>query len=427
MGEQFSRELSAPLGAGPAGGKKAVQCKWNAWPSPSCRASAGHPFAWLSMTAEDSPEDGSIDTPAAAREGGPEAIADDGPGSCQSARGQLPVAAVIGTGFLGARIVAELLLLGSRVSVYERNLADRGSQEGQAAINSLVTEVVQMCNRQGLLELAGMTRPPESGGPWAPYEGEEPREARWCASIAEAVRGADIVIEAVPDTTGIKTGVLSEALRAAPPGVLLATSTLSLPLVRLQKAVADAALPAGRGGAKNLPCVVGLRFLAPVVFVPFVEVTLTAAQKNGEEEEKLLSVLGRWGKNAFNCDVQGAVEGRGGNDFFEGIQRSAQRLRLESGVAARRQAGEARLRRAHHEGPQAVAALSASDLFDFEGETCCVCLEAKPTAKSLLCGHCVLCSQCAALIETGTRRCPICRARFMQAISDSGANHRLSF
>jgi len=334
-------------------------------------------------------------------------------GADQAAGGSEVVAAVIGAGYLGARIVAELLLLGTRVSVYERGLAARGPHEAQEALDATVAGVLMDCHRQGLLDLAGMKPPPRGGhGPWVPLEGQRPRTARWCPSVQEAVHGAHVVVEAVPDDLGIKRTVFSEALAGAPPGVLLATSTLSLPLAKLQAAVQ-------RPGEKP-PRVVGLRFLAPVVFVPFVEVTLTAAQERGEDGEALLGLLGRWGKNAFVCDVQGAVDSRG-NDFFEGIQRSAARLRLDPATARRRQAGEARLRRAHRMGAEEVARLSPAELFDFRGgaERCCVCLEADPCVTSLLCGHCVLCAACADLIASGTRRCPICRVRFAHAIKSA--------
>ena len=47
-------------------------------------------------------------------------------------------------------------------------------------------------------------------------------------------------------------------------------------------------------------------FLAPVVFIPFVEVTLTAEQEQGVDKADLVAMLQRWGKagpwnSYFNC------------------------------------------------------------------------------------------------------------------------------
>lgn len=330
--------------------------------------------------------------------------------------GEMPSAAVIGAGYLGARIVAELLLLGSNVAVYDRGLADRGAKNGQVELDRVVTAVLHECQAQGLLQEAGM-RPHAGKCPYSPYDGESPRRAQLCTTVKAAVASANIVIEAVPDNLDIKRDVFAEAVSAAPNGVLLATSTLSLSLAKIQEAIANPGSPA--------PRVVGLRFLAPVVFVPFVEITLTAAQVNGdlhEDREALLGVLHRWGKIAFVCDVQGAAEGSSTSceleDGLESLRRSAARLRLDATTAQRRQTAEARLRRAHRDGPLAVAALTSNDLYDFGGEDrCCICLDNEPSVTSLLCGHCVLCTSCAEVVELIQRRCPVCRVRFARAIS----------
>jgi len=248
---------------------------------------------------------------------------------------------------------------------------------------------------------------------YRPYEGHEPLQARLCSSISEAVRNSEIVIEAVPDRLEIKRDVFAEALQSAREGVLLATSTLSLSLVAIQKAITRRGSP--------LPRVVGLRFLAPVVFIPFVEITLTEAQDTGKQsahKEALLDVLNRWGKSPFACDVQGAADGStvdDATDDFACTRRSAARLRLDGEVAARRQLAEARFRRKQRDGE--IEAICASDLFDFDGEDqCCACLDAEPSVTSLLCGHRVLCDACAESVEQISRCCPLCRERFVRKV-----------
>jgi hypothetical protein len=42
--------------------------------------------------------------------------------------------------------------------------------------------------------------------------------------------------------------------------------------------------------------VIGLRFLWPVVFVPFLEITLTASQSAGPTRRQVLDLLGYWHK-----------------------------------------------------------------------------------------------------------------------------------
>jgi hypothetical protein len=325
-------------------------------------------------------------------------------------------AAVIGAGYLGSRIIAELLLLGVEVDVFERGLVEKGPLHGQRELDVMVFQNIAETYRDGLLELNGMNPPSVSAGDcyWEPFEGEPRRAPRWSASIKEAVRGKAIVIECVPDSLSIKTAVFVEAAAAAPPGVLLATSTLNIPLGTIQDAV-DAKV----SKQARLPRVVGLRFLTPVVYVPFVEVTLTEAQANGQDREDLMALLARWGKGSFLCDVQGAASNSHEDEVCWSL--GMKRLRLESRLAKTRQQGEARLRNAHRRGPEAVKALRPADLYSFEDgeDMCCICLEKEPTVTSLFCGHRAMCDECTKIIESGQRRCPLCRVRFVKSSANA--------
>ena len=62
--------------------------------------------------------------------------------------------------------------------------------------------------------------------------------------------------------------------------------------------------------------------------------------------------------------------------------------------------------------PQAVTRTSSADLF--REPKCCICLDAKPTVPSMLCGHVALCEDCAGVVESGTKQCPMCRERFVR-------------
>jgi len=329
-----------------------------------------------------------------------------------------PIVAVIGTGFLGQRIVTEMLLLGARVKVFDTNLAAAGLTHGQELLDRMVCTVLRQCAAAGLLELAGLCPPPLAGsaGAWQAREGEEPRQAQLCISIAEAATGAEVVIEAVPDSLEVKCEVFSEAMAVAP-AALLATSTLTLPLMRLSLALAkDRRDPA--------PRVVGLRFLDPVCFMPIVEITLSSAQMGGPDRRDLVSLLHRLRKSAFQCTVQGCT-GEGSSDGYDvgtdeeiknAMRRSLRRLRILPASALHRQKREAKLRRVQQGGFRSARKLTTAQLFGCDEEKCCICMAASAAVTNVLCGHCVMCNGCAHLALQLHPICPICRCPFEPAL-----------
>jgi len=309
--------------------------------------------------------------------------------------GQLPRVAIVGAGLLGAHIATELMLLGSAVTVFSKDL-------DQQHLDSVVLRILLSCedHAENLLQLAGMRSPTEL--PWNPYDGEAVRSVQVCETLEKAVEDADIVIEAVPENLGLKSAVLADAARAAPQA-LLATSTMTIPLDKLQGAVHHLLSPDGRAG--RCQRVVGLRFLLPVVFIPFVEVTLTRKQKKMGEETALRRILDVWNKSSFYCDVLGAAEKC---DTPEPNQRLFQRVRLLTDWATRTQASEARLRLARRSGSETAL----SDL-GFCEETCVVCLDAPATMRSVICKHRVMCPECAQQVVQSSGSCPLCRVRFV--------------
>lgn len=284
--------------------------------------------------------------------------------------------AVIGAGFLGARIITELLLLGSDVSVFDAGLAK--TKNPQETLNGTVTEILLDCNRANLLDLADQ-RPP-SKGIWIPLPDGQVRQAKACTSIAQAAKNAHLVVEAVPDRLDIKCKVFAEALQEARPGCLLATNTLSLSLNSIQEAV-FAELGSDKMPSALKPRVVGLRFLSPVVFIPFVEVTLTAEQEKGLDKEDLVSMLRKWGKACFICDIEGSVD----CDERGSIRLARERLRIDTATAQRRQRAEAQLRGALRRGETPGPSTEV-----YAESMCCICYEAPPEVPSMICGHKVL-------------------------------------
>eukprot|EP00928_Gymnodinium_smaydae_P015364 TRINITY_DN15678_c0_g1_i2.p1 TRINITY_DN15678_c0_g1~~TRINITY_DN15678_c0_g1_i2.p1 ORF type:complete len:355 (-),score=79.26 TRINITY_DN15678_c0_g1_i2:175-1239(-) len=330
--------------------------------------------------------------------------------------------AVIGAGALGQCIIAEMLLLGVDVGVFDRGLSNMGVARAQEEVDRSVFSL--LARHEDVLQKAGLLPPSAAADFWCPRADEPPRQARFFDSVASASQDRNLIIEAVPDVTSIKAQVFFEASSTAAAGALFVTNTLTIPLSQLQADMANARAEDARRMALDISRVVGLRFLHPVVFIPFAEVTLTPAQRSGAVFNDLMRILHRLGKTAFVCDVRGAVGSAPASPEQRAVYRwppslGSERLRLDLGTAKRRQMAEAKIRLAHHLGEEAVKALRSADVFEFDEERCCVCLDAEPAVASMLCGHTVLCATCAAFIANGTKKCPICRVRFVQQIHET--------
>lgn len=353
---------------------------------------------------------------------------------------EMPVA-VIGAGFLGSKIITEFFLLGVQVQVYDMDIARMGQEQGQKELEARVQSCLEESNSRGVLQAAGLhldvllrqtvlrkVPSPFENRPDEPSGGIPLAPPVFFASVGKAAQGCSMVIECVPDRLSIKADVFTEAAQHAPPNVLLATSTITVPLGKIQEKVeqhlADPAnLEFGAKAPTQTPRVVGLRFLAPVVLIPFAELTLTDEQYRGQVRKDLMFLMNFWGKSAFLCEVEGAVSGL--NDDDEGREIAynlgCARLRLNPRDSHKRQLAEARLRREQRKGKEAVAALTPGQLFGFDGgeEKCCICLDAAPSVTSAVCGHTALCSECAerlVSLQGEQRRCPLCREYFLKAV-----------
>ena len=118
-------------------------------------------------------------------------------------------------------------------------------------------------------------------------------------SIAEAVRGADLMIEAVPEKLDLKKQVFAEADKYAPPHAILATNTSSLPITEIASAT------------KRPDKVVGIHFFNPPVLMPLVEV-IKGAQTSDETARRSYEFVKSLGKEPImvNKDVPGFVVNR---------------------------------------------------------------------------------------------------------------------
>jgi enoyl-CoA hydratase/3-hydroxyacyl-CoA dehydrogenase len=118
-------------------------------------------------------------------------------------------------------------------------------------------------------------------------------------SVAEAVRDADLMIEAVPEKLDLKKQVFAEADKYAPPHAILATNTSSLPITEIASAT------------KRPDKVVGIHFFNPPVLMPLVEV-IKGAQTSDETARRSYEFVKSLGKEPImvNKDVPGFVVNR---------------------------------------------------------------------------------------------------------------------
>ncbi|WP_069807647.1 3-hydroxyacyl-CoA dehydrogenase/enoyl-CoA hydratase family protein [Vulcanisaeta thermophila] len=122
---------------------------------------------------------------------------------------------------------------------------------------------------------------------------------RTSLSIAEAVRDADIMIEAVPEDINLKKKVFAEADANAPPHAILATNTSSLPITEIAEAT------------RRPDKVVGIHFFNPPPLMPLVEV-IKGAKTSDETAKKAYEFAKSLGKEPImvNRDVPGFIVNR---------------------------------------------------------------------------------------------------------------------
>ena len=155
---------------------------------------------------------------------------------------------VIGAGTMGAGIAYVALAAGLDVAVHEADPAVRASA----------------ASRIGEFFDSAIAR----GKSTAELKQEALARLRIVADIGEAVREADVIIEAVPELLALKRAVFAEAERGARADAVFATNTSSLSITEIASSVSDA----GR--------VVGMHFFNPVPAMRLVEVVRGGATRD---------------------------------------------------------------------------------------------------------------------------------------------------
>jgi 3-hydroxybutyryl-CoA dehydrogenase len=126
--------------------------------------------------------------------------------------------AVVGTGLLGTQIAIQATCFGYEVSAHD---PDEGS----------FNRVQQ--NLKASMKISG-------GEPIVPMEDwkKAANKVKFCKELEEALRDADIVIEAVPEELELKRKVFERLDALAPRGAILATNSSSIPISKIESATA---------------------------------------------------------------------------------------------------------------------------------------------------------------------------------------------
>jgi 3-hydroxybutyryl-CoA dehydrogenase len=155
---------------------------------------------------------------------------------------------VIGAGTMGNGIAHACAQYGYRVTLNDvkQEFIDRGLKTIETNLDRQV--------KKGNLNLEQKTRTLENIVP--------------CVALAEAVRSADLVIEAATEEKGIKIEIFKTVDGAAPPAAILASNTSSISITEIAAAT------------KRPDKVIGMHFMNPVPVMKLVEVIRGLATSN---------------------------------------------------------------------------------------------------------------------------------------------------
>lgn len=179
--------------------------------------------------------------------------------------------AIIGGGLMGHGIAQAFAAAGHRVAIQEPDA------ERRAAIPGHIRRNLQLLGEDSAV--ADLIRPQEM--------------------LADAVAGADIVIEAVPEDLALKQRVLAAVEAAAPAHALLASNTSVIPITRIMEPLGDKTRA------------MGTHWWNPPHLIPLVEVVQT--RDTGDEAvAAMIGLLASIGKKPVHVrkDVPGFIGNR---------------------------------------------------------------------------------------------------------------------
>jgi 3-hydroxybutyryl-CoA dehydrogenase len=149
--------------------------------------------------------------------------------------------AVLGAGIMGSGIAQLAAMAGDEAVA--RDLADADLARGRASVERSVARFLK----------AGKLSEEDAAATLA--------RVAFTADLDEALDGADVVVEAIPEVLALKREVLAEVVTRAPAAALLGTNTSQLSITSIASALGE---HAGR--------LVGIHFFNPPVMMRLVEV-----------------------------------------------------------------------------------------------------------------------------------------------------------
>jgi 3-hydroxybutyryl-CoA dehydrogenase len=187
---------------------------------------------------------------------------------------------VAGAGLMGHGIAQVLAATGRRVALYEPD-ADR-AEAGRDRIAANLERSVSKGRLESAERDAILGRIVPS------------------ADLAAAAEGVGLVVEAVFEDVGVKTGLWAELDRLAPASALFATNTSSIAIDRLAAAVDSA----------RRPRFVGMHFFSPVPVMPLIELIRGSATSD-ETEAAVRALAAEMGKQVIvSADRPGFIVNR---------------------------------------------------------------------------------------------------------------------
>jgi len=177
--------------------------------------------------------------------------------------------AVIGSGIMGAGIAQVCAVAGYRVAM--RDIGDLYLQKGMEAIRSSLKKGVERGKLAQERAEAAMAR------------------IQTTLNLAEAVKDADIVIEAVPENLELKKQVFKELDEFSPRDAILATNTSSFSITEIASAT------------KRPDRVVGMHFFNPVPIMNLVEV-IRGALTSDQTVQVVNDLATRLGKTPISAN-----------------------------------------------------------------------------------------------------------------------------
>lgn len=199
--------------------------------------------------------------------------------------------AIIGTGTMGPGMGAVLERAGCETFLYD--ISDEAIKKATVGVDMA----------RGVLDR--LDAPSEAGG-----------SITFSTSLEEAVAGADLVIEAVPEKIELKHTVFAEIIAAAPSSAILASNTSGIPITKIAE-------PLGADAAR----IIGMHWSNPPHLIPLIEI-IPGEKTASEVTSRLVDFSESFGYEAV---VEGEVPGFVENRILYAILRECLEL-VERGI-----------------------------------------------------------------------------------------------